>query len=98
MTPPKRRHFHLRGFGSLDRRGLVSSSGAAAQTSAGLLRFVGKTKPGEPVASHCQLVPTLAAMKTCPPTRSYAMNRSRPSSPHSSLMTHKHELLKGTIP
>ena len=32
----------------------------------GLLKVVGKTKPGEPTPSNCQLLPTVAAMKTLP--------------------------------
>lgn len=32
----------------------------------GLLKVVGKTRPGEPTPSNCQLLPTVAAMKTLP--------------------------------
>ena len=32
----------------------------------GLLKVVGKTKVGEPTPSNCQLLPTVAAMKTLP--------------------------------
>jgi hypothetical protein len=32
----------------------------------GLVKLVGKTKPGEPAPSNCHLLPTVAAMKTLP--------------------------------